>query len=388
MLTQYIFYAIILVHKNYMEDNFVKKIIFIATILLCLAMPITAFAAVTPTSMPNQKEYTVRATTVPPIIDGVISEGEYGTPIAVYNYGDGLTRDGDIATPAEMKDLVASDWTMYFTYDNDYLYFACTYIDDDFDSVANTAGYGIWNGDSLEVDFWKYTNDWNEYKPTDKVRYILGLAKDGSYWGGWAAVASYTTGDAATREEMVGGKERYAVSQNETLFTYEVKFTWQEAAGSDVPVDDLFFYAQLATDSVDYDSLGAGAVFWWRNVIPFSEAELAEAKAVAGENALSYETPILHFSKETIPVVETEPPATEAPADTALPDDDKSTPDNAEAVDDLTPPDENEYGDTPDAEIKETDAPAKTGCGASGGALVMLVSSLACAFAITNKKKQ
>ena len=372
-----------------------KKLLACALIatILCAAFTTQIFAEIKPNSTPNQQKFTILPTLTAPQIDGVISDGEYGEALVVYNYNDGLTRNGSVKelTQEQMAEIVASDWTIYITYDNDYLYFACTCIDDDFDSKAASPGYGIWNGDSLEVDFWRYTDNWDEYDPNDKIRYILGMDKNGGYWGGWAASAEYSGPTVSSREEMAGGTDCYVVSRVGDLFTYEVKFTWQEVAGTNAPVDDMFFYAQLATDSAIYTQEFNGAQFWWRNVIPFTDAESADVNTAAGREIYKYAVPILHFEgRELLPPVESE---TEEITSEELTTEEIISTEEATSTEEVTTNEETTNEVTtnkPDNDISTegtTKTTEKSGCSSTVSTSALVLIALACTPVVIKKKR-
>ena len=336
----------------------------LAAIMLCTVISVSAAEEFKPNSLPGQHEYSILATLTPPAIDGTVNDGEYGDAIVTYNYNDGLTRNGEVGdlSQEEMADFVASDWTLYMTYDNEYVYFACTYVDTDFDTQAGSAGYGIWDGDSLEIDFLKYTEDWEEYDVYDKSRVIIGMSKDSDYWAGWAntGVPSYIPSPPHYPQgELNGEKDCYVVTRDGDNFTYELKLTWEEVVGSDRPVDHIYFYVQLATDSVEYnDRVGHGAQFWWRNVVPFTRDEVNEIEdAIEDELDVQYAFPILHFEgREILPELPetTVPETTEEPTPEELTTEELTT--EAPETEATTAP----VTEDPATEAPETEAPATT----------------------------
>ena len=394
----------------------------LAAIMLCTVISVSAAEEFKPNSLPGQHEYSILATLTPPAIDGTVNDGEYGDAIVTYNYNDGLTRNGEVGnlSQEEMADFVASDWTLYMTYDNEYVYFACTYVDTDFDTKAGSAGYGIWDGDSLEIDFLKYTEDWEEYDIYDKSRVIIGMSKDGDYWAGWAntGVPSYIPSPPHyPKGELNGEKDCYVVTRDGDNFTYELKLTWEEVVGSDRPVDHIYFYVQLATDSVEYnDRVGHGAQFWWRNVVPFTEDEVdAIEEAINDELDVQYAFPILHFdgreilpelpettAPETTEEPTTEEPTTEVPT-TEVPTTEELTTE-APKVEATTAPVTEEPEAEATTKAPETEAPtteAKTeaskndaaantsGCGSTVGvAGIALVAALGTCTVFVSKKNR
>lgn len=257
----------------------------------------------------GQKTFSVYSTKTAPVVDGVVNEGEYGDPVAVYNLGDdGAYWSGDEFSDAELAELIPSDVTMYMTYDDTYIYVAVTCKD--LSHMTPLSGTGVWDGDYMEWDILLPTDSFDNL--TNKVRYALGADNTGDVTGYFASLPDYANPVHSVNEE-IKDLNKNNVTVNGDLTTYEAKFTWDEILGTDGAPESALYYVQLGCSSEalyeqsDYEAyLGV-----FRCTPVYDEDTKADVAANGGSGSIPYN--VLNFVGEA-PAKETEAEVVDVPA--------------------------------------------------------------------------
>lgn len=251
----------------------------------------------------GQRTFTAYSTKTKPVTDGIIGEGEYGDPVAVFNYGDpGTYWNGYEYDEATLKELIPKDVKFYLTYDNNNLYLGVTCIDKS--HMTPLPGTGVWDGDYLEFDILLCKDDFDY---ANKVRFALGVNNDGDMTGYYAAVPDYAYPAYALNEEIKDTSYCNATHKGD-LTTYEACLPWSEILGTDGPPEKALFYFQLGCSSeelyTDSDYTAFLGVF--RTATRLTDEQIAEIEAAGGTGSIVY--PIVIFAGERPvpePVVET-----------------------------------------------------------------------------------
>lgn len=280
--------------------------------LLVAMMTATSVSALVPYELEDygQKTFSVYSTSTAPKVDGIVSEGEYGAPIAVYNLGDdGAYWNGDEFSDDELAELVPSDVSMYMTYDDTWLYIALTCVD--LSHMTPLSGTGVWDGDYMEWDIMLPCDSFDGY--SNRVRYALGMDNTGDVTGYYANIPDYANSEFSI-ETPIKDLDKNNVTRNGNLTTYEAKLSWAELLGTDGAPESAMYYVQLGcsseelADQSDYEAyLGV-----FRCAPAYDEDAKADIEANGGSGGFAYN--ILNFAGEA-PAPETEPETVEAAAE-------------------------------------------------------------------------
>lgn len=249
----------------------------------------------------GQKTFSVYSTTTAPVVDGVVNEGEYGDPVAVYNLGDdGAYWNGDDFSDAELAELIPTDVTMYMTYDDTYIYIALTC--NDLSHMTPNPGTDVWDGDYMEWDIMLPTDTFDGY--SNRIRYALGMDNTGDVTGYYANIPDYANPVHSVSEE-IKDLSKNIVKRNGTLTTYEAKLTWDELLGTDGAPDSAMYYVQLGCSSEELADQSDYAAYLgvFRCAPAYDEDTKADIEANGGSGGFAYN--ILNFEGEA-PVPETE----------------------------------------------------------------------------------
>lgn len=224
----------------------------ICIMIILTAVSINISAADKPWELQSvgQIHFDIYKTDTPPVIDGKVSEEEYGYTLYEYSYGspgvywqlDGKgdgERYGEAALPA---------WTkLYMTYDTTWVYVGLETND------KSHISYDNWDGDYLEFDI--SLNFGDEYTDmSDRSRIALGInGEDGKEsefeeYFYLAAESSSAQGSSNYEYKVVRDKAN-------SLTTYEFKMDWKTFFGSNGPVPKMYFYAQLGIGDLNIPSL-------------------------------------------------------------------------------------------------------------------------------------
>lgn len=241
-----------------------------------------------------------------PVVDGSVTEAEYGKPVAVFNLGDpGCYWSGEEFDDTTLAELVPDDCTLYLTYDNEYLYLGVTCIDTD--HYTPGSGTDVWDGDYLEFDILLYQDDF-DYSAT-KIRYALGMDNAGDTYGYYALIPDYAKPNYSLNE-VITDPTYNKVTRNGNLTAYEARLSWEELLGSSGAPKETMFYMQFGVGSEEYASQSEYNAYLgvFRCAEPLTDAEKAEVEA-EGKGTTSIAYPILKMEGAR--------PVEEAPAPTA-----------------------------------------------------------------------
>ncbi len=276
-----------------------KKILYAsAAVMLTAAFTATAVHALTPYQMEKYGQktyYAYEAGEIKPVVDGIVTEAEYGAPIAVYNYGDeGCYWSGEDYDEATLKQLIPKDVSLYVTYDNEYFYLGVTCRDDS--HYTPNPGTDVWDGDYLEFDILLFQDSFD--MNANKIRYALGTTNDGDTTGYFAAIPEYCEPLYSVNEE-IDDPSYNQVSVKDGLTTYEARISWKELLGMDGDAGQAMFYMQLgcSSEALYEQSEYAAYLGVFRCAAQLTDEQIAEIEAqgiTEGSYKLAY--PIVKFA--------------------------------------------------------------------------------------------
>lgn len=288
-----------------------RKLSCVGIALLVAMMTATSVSALVPYELEDygQKTYSVYSTTKAPVVDGVVNEGEYGEPVAVYNLGDGNCYwNGDEFSDDELAELIPSDITMYMTYDDTYVYIALTCTD--LSHMTPNPGNDVWDGDYMEWDILLPCETFDDLN--NKIRFALGADNTGDVTGYYANIPDYANPENSVSEQ-IKDLNKNNVTINGDLTTYEAKLSWAELLGTDGAPESALYYVQLGCSSEDLADQSDYAAYLGvlRCAPKYDDDTKADLEANGGVGSFAYN--VLNFAGEA-PVPETEPETVEAPA--------------------------------------------------------------------------
>lgn len=230
-----------------------KTTAFIICVLLVLSsLLVNVFAAEKPYEMQSigQIHFDVYKTDKPPVIDGIVSEDEYGYTLYDYKYGSPGTywqMDKISANGAYGESAIPEYCVAYMTYDDTYLYVGLVVKD------YSHKSYDNWDGDYLEFDF--STNFGDDFMDmSDRTRIANGInGEDGkesefdNYFS-YAAEGSFT-GSSDHKYEYKTVRDK---ANNTT--TYELKIDWQSHFGTNGAPAKSYMMYQLGIGDLSIES--------------------------------------------------------------------------------------------------------------------------------------
>ena len=236
----------------------------------------------------GQLSYNIYEAAKNPTVDGVVSEGEYGDPIRVFNLGDEGTMVDDVLLKmdeATRKIVVSRDCTVYMTFNDVYLYVAVTCIDDS----HMTPGYGqeVWDGDYLEFDMIRISDDFSETPKEKRLVFAIGINNDGEMCAWYDRVPEYSDGSCAGVIWQEANNNA-AVTLKNKLATYEFRMPWKGILGTNGAPESALYYVNVGCSDEEYYELSEYACYLGalRNTPPASEGLKAEIEALGGKGGI------------------------------------------------------------------------------------------------------
>ncbi|MCL2675709.1 MAG: metallophosphoesterase [Firmicutes bacterium] len=246
----------------------------------------------------GQQRFSVQKTSVAPVIDGTV-DAAYGEPIAVLNVGD----DGYYAVKSEptLSDeayaaMLPSDFKLYVTYDDNYLYVAATVVDQSHNTPKD--GTAIWEGDYLGVDIGTRMTG-NFAHMVDRTRLALGVSNGATNNGNvcmYSALkptyvtAAYTGGTQQGTSYVFGGASGLgtAIRNEETKVTsYEMRYPWTYISPTGQPVAEAFMMFYLGIGHQGHTSTLSG-YGGYLGAIRYAASVPAEMQPKVGGTAVVY----------------------------------------------------------------------------------------------------
>jgi len=179
-------------------------------ILLVAALSVTPIFALPTADKPL--DFIIYKATTRPVIDGVVSPGEWGEPIMYQESGVGLTFYPDDMVRTNEFGVKAY---AYMLWDEAGVYVA-TVVEDPVHYNNNT-GMGIWDGDAFEFD-----SNFNKADYTDRNRQCFGMNNDGEIYGG-----SYKNAEGVNWSSEDIQFTEYKVTRSGIYTTYELFVEWK-----------------------------------------------------------------------------------------------------------------------------------------------------------------
>ncbi len=295
----------------------------VALSITLLVMPVLG-ANVEELSEYGQTTITPHYLETAPIMDGEITEGEYGEAIhtLVYDANDKTQYWTGIAESDDFKleDVLPEEAVLYMGFDAENLYIAA-YVKDE-NHFSPNEGLDVWDGDYLEIDLGFNFGGTVDHM-LDRNRIAFGLSGSGTPFGYAATVPSYAK--FTVNAELPG----YSVirDDDEGTTVYEATLSWNNLTGKDEVPEKGFFMYQFGTAHSQYANLSDYNAYLgaWRYAALIPAGVLAD-NAKMGLHMFTIDKSVLPAETETSteetstePETSTEAPATE-PDETTTPD--------------------------------------------------------------------
>ena len=188
-----------------------KKVSIIFFILIFLLQPITLVSAADRLQLTAQKAGNV------PQLDGVITEGEWGKPVAEFTKDSKQVRFtyGDVD-----EERLPKGAELYAMWDDEYLYIGAIVTSTSHQNNKKNAS--VWRGDSLFIGLGLAEDQAAEY------RFIFALGGGGIPLGNLLNFPNETLDGTGMNVEILLHKSDYFVARAEDKTTYEVRFRWSD----------------------------------------------------------------------------------------------------------------------------------------------------------------
>lgn len=214
-------------NKNIKEKNEMKKIVSLALAILMVACLASVFASadVDPEIGVN-RAVSIYETETAPVVDGVVNEGEYGDPIAVWPTDSIMQYKGDYAKNIDVK--------IYMCYDAENLYYAVVTECDDPHIAYNEGDHYIFNAHHvmsmiLPDDPLRENEDGSFVYP-DASGYDWGVLNAGGFCYEWTMIFNSKTNAPEADNHFLGlTKEagvKFSTSSANGYDTYEIVIPW------------------------------------------------------------------------------------------------------------------------------------------------------------------
>ncbi len=296
-----------------------KKFTAISFIAAAMAMLTVSTSAMTFSELGDygQNTYNLYEAETIPVVDGVVSENEYGKPVQVItDVLDPATSYYSIEDTVSAEEVLHTSCTTYMTYDDKNLYVAVV-VEDPSHSTPNP-GTEVWDGDYLELDF--MPADQTLDLVGNRSRFALGITNDGDVTGYYAADPDFVTARPYAVNENIPAGSYNTVTMKDGVTTYEAALPWADILGSK-PDGSFMNYVQLGVAHADKNDLSAYNAYLgsWRNIYLLTEDDVADIAAQTGYESIDKRTFNVMVMAGKAPV-ETEAEVVEAVEDTAAAD--------------------------------------------------------------------
>ncbi len=228
----------------------------------------------------GQNTYTIYEAETTPVVDGVVSENEYGKPfqvvtdvfdssISYYSLDDGI----------DAKTALHTSITSYMTYDNNNVYIAVVVEDPSHSTPLE--GTGVWDGDYTEIDFMPIDNALDNVG--NRSRYALGISDAGNVCGYYASDPDFVTARPYAVNEVIPAGSYNTAVVKDGVTTYEACLPWADILGAK-PAESFLNYVQLGVAHKDMNDMSAYEAYLgsWRNIYKLSDDDAEDIAAQTG----------------------------------------------------------------------------------------------------------
>ncbi len=215
----------------------------------------------------DQLTFDMAGTTAAPVMDGVVSEGEYGTAMITVRPGDKGTFlsnwsvESNPLSDEAFAALMPEKVTFYLTYDENYLYLAAEVVEDKLYSTC-AKPEELWGTENMEFDIgvnpWgnyeEYADEgWTRTQAMERVTVCVGYTDFQNGNGPTPAAliggtCSYTDYNAWESVEGVGASR----NEETKLTTYECMMAWERIYGDTAVPEVISLRYQLYIADGDY----------------------------------------------------------------------------------------------------------------------------------------
>ncbi len=228
----------------------------------------------------GQNTYNVYEAETVPVVDGVVSEAEYGKPVQVVtDVFDSAVSYYSLSDSIDAKAALHTSITTYMTYDSKNLYVGVVVEDPSHSTPLD--GTGVWDGDYTEIDFMPIDQALDNVG--NRSRYALGISDAGSVCGYYASDPDFVTARPYAINEVIPAGSYNTAVVKDGVTTYEACLPWTDILG-EKPAESFLNYVQLGVahkdmnDQSDYEAyLGS-----WRNIYKLSDDDVEDIAAQTG----------------------------------------------------------------------------------------------------------
>ncbi len=228
----------------------------------------------------GQNTYSIYEAETTPVVDGIVSENEYGKPfqiitdvfdsaVSYYSLSDGIDAAAALHTSI----------TSYMTYDDKNLYVAVVVEDPSHSTPLE--GTGVWDGDYTEIDFMPIDNALDNVG--NRTRYALGISDAGNVCGYYASSPDFVTDRPYANDQVISDTTYNTVTVKDGVTTYEACLPWAHILG-EKPSESFLNYVQLGVAHKDMNDLSDYEAYLgsWRNIYKLSDEDVEDIAAQTG----------------------------------------------------------------------------------------------------------